>query len=84
MVDAEHRQQWQLDPGSVRALAHGLHPDPFGVLGPHDSPEGRVIRAFLPGATKVVCSRGLSATPQHTSFASIGRMAFRKPKILIL
>ena len=25
----------------------------FAVLGPHDTREGRVIRAFLPGATKV-------------------------------
>ena len=44
---------WRLDPGSVHALAHGVHPDPFGVLGPHQSEDGRVIRAFLPGACKV-------------------------------
>src|ERR1700722_7913150 len=44
---------WRLDPGSVHALAHGVHPDPFGVLGPHLSEDGRVIRAFLPGARKV-------------------------------
>jgi hypothetical protein len=52
MAEAKLRQQWQLDPESVRALARGLHPNPFGVLGPHYSPEGHVIRAFLPGATK--------------------------------
>jgi 1,4-alpha-glucan branching enzyme len=53
MTDVQLRNPWQLDAESVRALAHGLHPNPFGVLGPHDSPEGRVIRAFLPGANKV-------------------------------
>jgi 1,4-alpha-glucan branching enzyme len=53
MTDAQLRHPWQLDAESVRALAHGLHPNPFGVLGPHDGPEGRVIRTFLPGAGKV-------------------------------
>src|SRR5579859_5019595 len=75
MVEAEHRQQWQLDPGSVRALAHGLHPDPFGVLGPHDSPEGRVIRAFLPGASKVVVLRRSDQAPlltlEHTDASGL-------------
>ena len=36
-----------------RALALGAHPDPFAVLGPHDTPDGRVVRAFLPGAVNV-------------------------------
>ena len=53
MADVQLRLPWQLDAESVRALAHGIHPNPFGVLGPQDSPEGRVIRAFLPGASKV-------------------------------
>ncbi|SKA30526.1 1,4-alpha-glucan branching enzyme [Enhydrobacter aerosaccus] len=35
------------------ALAGARHGDPFRVLGPHDTPEGRVIRAFLPGASAV-------------------------------
>jgi 1,4-alpha-glucan branching enzyme len=37
----------------AEALAHGRHGDPFKVLGPRDSSTGRVIRAFLPGATGV-------------------------------
>ncbi len=32
------------------ALLEGRLNDPFGVLGPHDTPKGRVVRAFLPGA----------------------------------
>jgi 1,4-alpha-glucan branching enzyme len=53
MADVQLRHLWQLDAESVRALAHGLHPNPFGVLGPQNSPEGPVIRAYLPGAGKV-------------------------------
>ena len=36
---------WQLSNGA-------LH-DPFGVLGPHDTASGRVLRAYLPGARSV-------------------------------
>ena len=32
------------------ALARALHGDPFRVLGPHETPAGRVVRAFLPNA----------------------------------
>ena len=53
MSELQLRPCWRLDLGSVHALAHGVHPDPFGVLGPHQSEDGRVIRAFLPGACKV-------------------------------
>ena len=34
----------------TEALAHALHGDPFRVLGPHETPAGRVVRAFLPSA----------------------------------
>jgi len=30
-----------------------VYPNPFAVLGPQDSANGRVVRAFLPGAIKV-------------------------------
>ena len=53
MADAQLELPWQLDAGSVRALAVGINGNPFAALGPHDRPEGRVIRAFLPGASKV-------------------------------
>jgi 1,4-alpha-glucan branching enzyme len=35
------------------ALAYARHGDPFKVLGPQETPSGRVIRAFLPGAESV-------------------------------
>jgi len=34
-------------------IAHARHGDPFKVLGPRDTAEGRSIRAFLPGARTV-------------------------------
>ena len=42
-----------LDAENMFALALARHPDPFAVLGPHRSPRGRIVRAFLPGALKV-------------------------------
>jgi 1,4-alpha-glucan branching enzyme len=53
MGEARLKPTWRLDQQSARALALGTHDNPFAVLGPHDTREGRVIRAFLPGATKV-------------------------------
>jgi 1,4-alpha-glucan branching enzyme len=50
-VRANH--SFQLDSESAGALARGEHGNPFAVLGPHDSSDGRVIRVFLPGAIKV-------------------------------
>ncbi|MGB8628020.1 MAG: 1,4-alpha-glucan branching protein GlgB [Xanthobacteraceae bacterium] len=53
MADASLDHSWRLDPQSAHALATGLHSNPFAVLGPHETLDGRVIRAFLPGAAKV-------------------------------
>jgi 1,4-alpha-glucan branching enzyme len=66
MPEVKLRQRWQLDLDSVSALSHALHPNPFGVLGPHDSPDGRVIRAFLPGACAVEVLRRVDKTPLAT------------------
>ncbi|MCG6122478.1 MAG: 1,4-alpha-glucan branching protein GlgB [Microvirga sp.] len=41
-----------LDAATADALA-GRLTDPFAFLGPHDTPDGRVLRAFLPGAERV-------------------------------
>ncbi|MFJ3460334.1 1,4-alpha-glucan branching protein GlgB [Achromobacter spanius] len=38
-----------IDPQELTALAHGLHDNPFGVLGPHDG----WLRVFVPGASAV-------------------------------
>jgi 1,4-alpha-glucan branching enzyme len=35
------------------ALLEGRLNDPFAVLGPHETPKGRVVRVFLPGALSV-------------------------------
>ncbi len=37
----------------VKAIVAGAHGDPFSVLGLHETPQGRVIRAFVPGAETV-------------------------------
>ena len=42
-----------LDAALIDALAEGRCADPFAVLGPHETPQGRIVRAYLPGATSV-------------------------------
>ncbi|MFZ5784114.1 MAG: 1,4-alpha-glucan branching protein GlgB [Pseudomonadota bacterium] len=37
----------------VEALQAGRHRDSFRLLGPHDGPDGRIVRVFLPGAQAV-------------------------------
>lgn len=37
----------------LAGIAGGWHPDPFGVLGPHGTPAGWEVRAFLPDAVSV-------------------------------
>jgi len=54
------------------AIAHGRHGDPFRVLGPHDTAEGRVVRAFLPGAKAVELLR-------RSDRAVIGRLEAQQP-----
>src|SRR5580658_9927797 len=53
MAEARLDHSWQLDLQSARALARGVHGNPFAVLGPHDTQDGRIIRVFLSGAAKV-------------------------------
>lgn len=43
----------QLDRGEVEALMTARHRDSFRVLGPHDGPDGRTVRAYVPGAQSV-------------------------------
>ena len=73
MADVRLRYSWQLDAESARALAHATHYNPFAVLGPHDMPDGRVIRALLPGAAKVEILRRsdgavLAPLESHTEY----------------
>jgi len=53
----------RLDRPDAEALATARHRDPFEVLGPHDGPAGRTIRAFLPGGQSVEVLRRDDRTP---------------------
>jgi 1,4-alpha-glucan branching enzyme len=44
---------WRASPSDAAALAAARHPDPFAVLGPHETPAGWTIRAFQPEATRL-------------------------------
>ncbi|WP_207388270.1 1,4-alpha-glucan branching protein GlgB [Lichenihabitans psoromatis] len=44
---------WRADDGDVAAFVAARHGDPFGVLGLHATPDGSVIRAFVPGADRL-------------------------------
>ena len=58
--------------GEAEAIEHALHGDPFRVLGPQDSPSGRRIRAYLPGAQAVEVLR-------RSDGASIGHLREATP-----
>jgi 1,4-alpha-glucan branching enzyme len=45
---------WRLDDQEIAALVSGTHSDPFARLGPHPAPPGWIVRAFIPGAERVL------------------------------
>jgi 1,4-alpha-glucan branching enzyme len=45
--------QWQASEGDVAAIVGACHPDPFGILGLHATPDGVALRAFVPGAQEL-------------------------------
>jgi 1,4-alpha-glucan branching enzyme len=53
MTDQPFIEAPPLDAAVAAALADARCGDPFAVLGPHDTPQGRIIRAFVPGAERV-------------------------------
>ncbi|HTJ02602.1 MAG TPA: 1,4-alpha-glucan branching protein GlgB [Methylovirgula sp.] len=57
MIVSELGRPWQLEQAQAEALAQGFVRDPFALLGPHDAADGRVARAFLPGAQSVEVMR---------------------------
>jgi 1,4-alpha-glucan branching enzyme len=87
MADVRLKHSWQLDPQSAAALARGVHGNPFAVLGPHDTQDGRIIRAFLPGAMTVEVLRRsdgvvlskLEPASEHGLFENFihGRVSYR-------
>jgi 1,4-alpha-glucan branching enzyme len=42
-----------LDYGAIEALVQARHGEPFAILGPHDTEEGCIVRAFVPDARSV-------------------------------
>ncbi|MET0178907.1 MAG: 1,4-alpha-glucan branching protein GlgB, partial [Novosphingobium sp.] len=44
---------WRLGDSALTALLEARHGDPFAVLGPHETREGTVVRAFVPGAERL-------------------------------
>jgi 1,4-alpha-glucan branching enzyme len=46
-------ETWRAQEADVDAVLAARQQDPFAVLGPHETPEGWVIRAFVPFATEV-------------------------------
>src|SRR5215472_5257289 len=61
-----------LPPGVAEALADGALRDPFGVLGPHETGIGRMIRVFAPGALAVEVASRAGGLP-------LGRLAPAAP-----
>jgi 1,4-alpha-glucan branching enzyme len=77
----------QLDQQTAWALADGMVDDPFAVLGPHDGPDGRYVRVFVPGANAVAArsrdgtrSVNLDAADPTGLFA--GPLGFAGPYVL--
>jgi 1,4-alpha-glucan branching enzyme len=53
MTAVARTSSWRLDHARAQALADAKLADPFAVLGPHKTPEGWLVRAFLPAAAGV-------------------------------
>ncbi len=67
MASVDQAFRWQLDRREAEKLAGNAFVDPFTILGPHDSGDGRVIRAMLPGAeaVEIIAQGGWSAPRFH-------------------
>ncbi|PTX06057.1 1,4-alpha-glucan branching enzyme [Achromobacter mucicolens] len=64
-----------IDPQALTALAHGLHDNPFSVLGPHDG----WVRVFVPGASAVaVLDQDDGRTPleEQAQGLYVGRVSY--------
>jgi 1,4-alpha-glucan branching enzyme len=53
MTAVDLATSWRLHHSRALALADATLGDPFAFLGPHRTPEGWLVRAFLPGATRL-------------------------------
>jgi hypothetical protein len=52
-----------LPESEVRALMRAEHGDPFAVLGPHETREGLLVRALMPGAQSVAVMHSRTGWP---------------------
>jgi 1,4-alpha-glucan branching enzyme len=68
-------------PGEVAAIVAGTHRDPFAVLGMHETDQGLVVRAFIPGARRmwVVEARSGDALAELLCEDAAGFFAARLP-----
>ena len=59
-----------LNPTDIALICQGAHGDPFAVLGPHATHDGRTsVRVFVPGADQVL----VVATPSQQVLATLAR-----------
>ncbi|MDB5395696.1 MAG: 1,4-alpha-glucan branching enzyme [Rhodospirillales bacterium] len=56
------REAWRAGDGDVAAIIAARHADPFSVLGLHQTAEGLVLRAFVPGAWELRAENGAGET----------------------
>jgi len=62
MTDTARELLTGIDAEALAALIEGRHGDPFAILGPHQTPEGRVVRVLYPGAIGIeLLDRGSNA-----------------------
>lgn len=59
-----------LDHDAAAALVEARHGDPFALLGPHETPQGRVLRVLTPGAQSVAAVSGGATTPLKQTHAA--------------
>ena len=59
-------RNWRARPEDIAALVAARHGDPFALLGPHETPAGLVIRAFVPGAARLA-----ALTPEGAPIAEL-------------
>jgi 1,4-alpha-glucan branching enzyme len=63
------KADWRASTEDIDAILRARHGDPFAVLGLHETPAGHVIRAFVPGATRVE-----AVTPDGRVIAPLDRV----------
>ncbi|MGJ0507984.1 MAG: 1,4-alpha-glucan branching protein GlgB [Methylocystis sp.] len=63
------RPSWRAHPEDIAAILAARHPDPFGLLGLHETEAGVVIRAVVPGAATLAAE-----TPEGVEIGVLERV----------